>query len=586
MKNLVIFFAILAPLILPLFAGCQRQVRVGTEPPSATRPSLQISSPSEGRETSYGFITVAGVVSPAQAKVNVNGISVDVAEDGSFESDYVLLNEGKNELRAVATANGKTVSKTVTVNYTLKLHVSISLNFDSGKDWLTESPTKIGGRVSDPRAEVIVNGKKAEVGKDGSISVMLGLNEGTNQITATAKLGDQTATDTRNVIYVPPVPLALNKLSPQDGYESAIDVVKVTGMVSDSEAVVTVNNVTAPVTAAGSFYAYVDLNRGENNISIIATRGSDNVSKIVKVNHSPPAVPSIGAVELKVTSPQRNSKQRINLLPVTGTVGDPAATVLVDGREAIVSSDGGFQGYAVLDEGENVIEVIAFKGTVKTIKKIEVSFTPPLVVLLWHSSSAKVVDYREEPATFTGTVNKPEALVTVDGKEVSVAPDGSFTAQVFLSKSSSVKAVATLGDERDEHYILTGVGENGAILTVPGYSIFFRAKLEHEQAITLKAGGTGRIPVKLETRKDGPGRFYGSLVYVGQEYGKMPLAWPQGLDAYLEPVEFTAYPNTTYDFNLVFKGTPELVPGAYSLNFYQKFENGFRASSSIKVTVE
>ncbi len=586
MKRLSII-STLALLIFALFVGCQAQGEDSPQSPSSVpgSPTLQITSPTDGRDTSWGFITVAGIVSPPEAQVNVSGINVDVAEDGSFESDYILLNRGNNELRAVAILDGKTVSKTVTVTYTLKLHVSISLNLEQGKDWFTESPVEIGGRVSDPRAEVIVNGKKAEVGKDGFISVMLELAKGENQITAIAKLADQTDTDTRGAIYVPLAPLTLNTASPEDGSEIGLDLVRVTGTVSDPEAVVTVNNVKTLVTAAGSFYAYVDLDEGENKIAIIAVRGSDNVSDTVKVTYYPPAVPPTGAIELKVTSPQRNSAQRINLLPVTGMVGDSTATVLVDGREAIVSANGSFQGYAVLNEGENVIEVIAFKDTLKTIKNIEVSFTSPLVVLLWRSSSAIGVDYSKEPATFTGKVNKPGAKVTVDGKEVPVAPDGSFTAKVLLSKSSNIKAVATLGDERDEYYVLTGV-ENGAILTVPGYSIFFRAKLHYEQTITLKAGETRRLPLKLETRKDGPGRFYGSLVHVEREYGLMPLAWPQGLDAHLEPVEFVAYPNTVYDFNLVFKTTPDLARGAYYLHFYYAFENGFRASSWIKVTVE
>ncbi len=586
MRKLFIITALMA-LIFALLAGCQGQAKDRTEPPSATGPlSLQISSPRESWETSWGFVTVAGIVSPPQAKVNVNGISVDVAEDGSFESDYILLNEGKNELRAVATANGKTVSKIVTVNYTLKLHVSISLNFEPSRDWFTESPAEIGGRVSDPRAEVIVNGKKAEVGDDGMISVKLELAEGKNQIDATAKLGNQVATDTRDAIYVPPPPLVLSAALPEVGSEKSIDLVKVTGIASDSDAIVTVNDIVAPVTAAGAFYAYLDLDEGENEIAIIAVRGSDNVSRTLMVNYVPPAVTPTGTIELRVTTPQSNTEYKENLLPVTGMVDDPATTVLVNGREAMVLADGSFQGFAVLEEGENIIKVISLRDTLKVVKNIEVSFIPPLVVLLDGPLSTRGVDYSKEPATFTGTVNKPEAKVTVDGKEVLVAPDGSFTAQVLLSESSSVKAVATLGNERDEHYVLTGVGEKGAILTVPGYSIFFVANLKHENAITLKAGETGRLPLTLDTRKDGPGRFYGSLTYVEEEYGKMPLAWPRGLDVYLEPPEFVAYANTIYDFNLVFETTEELDPGTYRLRFYRTFEGGLRGSGWIKVTVE
>src|SRR3989304_4848123 len=129
---------VVAALVTLIFSACQPQPRNGVEAPSTTRAlSLEITAPLDGRETAWGFVTVTGIVSSPEAQVNVSGINVDVGQDGSFESDYILLDEGKNKLTAVATLEGKTVSKTVTVTYTLKLHVSISLNLERGKDWLT-----------------------------------------------------------------------------------------------------------------------------------------------------------------------------------------------------------------------------------------------------------------------------------------------------------------------------------------------------------------------------------------------------------------------------------------------------------------
>lgn len=585
MRKLIII-TVLMMLIFALLAGCQGQAKDGTEPPSATGPlSLQISSPRESWETSWGFVTVAGIVSPPQAKVNVNGISVDVAEDGSFESDYILLNEGKNELRAVATANGKTVSKIVTVNYTLKLHVSISLNFEPSRDWFTESPAEIGGRVSDPRAEVIVNGKKAEVGKDGYISVMLELAEGANQITATAKLGDQIGTDTREAIYVPLVPLTLSVASPEDGGETGIDLAKVTGTVSDPEAVVIVSNTRALPTASGAFYAYVELEEGQNRIDIVATRGSESVTDTIYTTYNP-ATTQVGTIALAVSSPQSNTEYKVNLLPVTGKVDNPAATVLVSGREAIVSEDGSFQGYAVLEEGENDIRVVAVRDSVKTATNIMVTFTQALVIHLDYPSVTRETDYTKEPMIVNGKVNYPRATVTVNGLVVAVAPDGSFTAQEKLKEgSNSIKAVATLGDEQDEVYILFMV-ENGYPNPVPGYSIFFHASLDYEHKIILKAGETKRLPLTLKTKKDGPGRFSGRLVRVDREYGLIPQPMPEGLDVYLEPSEFLAYPNATYNSNLVFKTTAGLALGTYYLHFYHNLEKGFNGSGWIEVTVE
>ena len=577
----------LAMLIFTLFLGCQTQPENGTQPPSSTSGplTLQITSPRDGRETSWGFVTVDGIVSSPEATVTVNRISVDVAEDGSFESDYILLDEGKNEFRTVATLDGKKVSKTVTVTYTLKLHVSISLNLEPGEDWFTESPAEIGGRVSDPRAEVIVNGKKAEVGRDGSISVMLELAEGKNQLIATARLGDQTDINTREAIYVPPVPLEMSITAPQDGHKTQVDVVKITGTVSDPEARVIVNDIAALVTAAGAFYAYIGLNEGENRIDAVAIRGGESVTDTTYITYYPVTAPA-EKLALKVASPQNNAEYKVNLLPVTGTVSDPTAAVVVNGAEATVAADGGFQGYAVLDEGENNIEVIAIKGAAKTARNITVNFTPALVVYLDYPSLSRDTDYTREPLTINGKVNKPGAKVTVSGQDVPVAKDGSFTTQVQLTEgSNSIKAVATLGGERDEVYILFAV-ENGYPNPVPGYSHFFAASLKYEHEITLKTGGAKRLALILETRKDGPGRFYGSLVHVDREYGPLPQPMPEGLDVYLETPEFIAYPNTTYHINLVFSATPELDPGTYYLHFYHRFENGFHGSGWIEVTVE
>jgi hypothetical protein len=145
--------------------------------------------------------------------------------------------------------------------------------------------------------------------------------------------------------------------------------------------------------------------------------------------------------------------------------------------------------------------------------------------------------------------------------------------------------VATLGDEMDEMYILNFI-ENGSLGVVPGYSIFFTAQLNFKSEITLKAGETLRLPVTLETRKDGPGGFYGRFVYVDAEYGNNPLPWPEGLDIYFNPPEFTAYPNATYTFELAISASPELEPGIYNLRLYRVFENGWYGSGGFKITIE
>jgi hypothetical protein len=608
---------VLLLLMVVVVAGCQpetaeiQETQLSSQPADVSEPppaetaagplTLEITSPAEGRETSWGFTTVRGTVSPAGAVVSIDNEGyAKVEADGSFESDYIVLNEGKNEIRVTATTGKEEVTRTVTVNYNLDLHVSISLNLEPGKDWLTESPARIGGRVSDPHAEVTINGQKAAVGNDGYILAMIELAEGTNTLTAVARLGDQTDSDTREAIYVPLAPLAIEISAPDDNFASKLDMVKITGTVSDPEAHVVISNtsvtgskssvpysfVPARVTAAGVFYAYVTLERGENRIEAAALRGSNRASDTIDIGYHPPLISFAAGPKLKITSPQNNAEYRMNVLPVTGTVDDPGATVLINGIEALVLADGSFRCYAVLTEtGENAIEIIAVNDTAKTVETITVTFVPPLVVSL-DAEPEPGIDYTKEPMSVTGMVNKPGASVTVNGKDVPVTEDGLFRAQILLNEGSSqIKAIATLGDERDEVYVAFMV-ENGYPNPVPGYSHFFMSRLTYEHEIKLKAGQTLLRPVTLETRKDGPGDFSGYLVYVEKEYGLLPLPWPKGLDAYLEPPEFTAYPNATYNFDLVVSAAPELDPGTYYLHFYHVFENSGYGSGWLEVTVE
>lgn len=602
---------LLSMLIVVVIGGCQpeqvdRETQSGSEPTQEEMDTgplvLEITSPSEGKETTWGFTRVRGNVSPSSAVVSIDNWGYARVEmDGSFESDYIMLNEGENEIHVTATAGGEEVTKMVTVNYTLDLHVSISLDLEPGKDWLTESPARIGGRVSDTHAEVTINGQAAAVGNDGYILVVIDLQEGSNTLTAVARLSGQTDTDTREAVYEPPVPLTAEITAPADGYKSELDMVKITGFVSDPEALVIISNITmasssgssAPspfattrITASGAFYAWVNLEKGDNHIEASALRGSDHTTDTIDIEYHPPLINFADEPELTIISPLDNAKYRMNVLPVIGTVDDPSTTALVNGIETIVAADGSFRGYAVLTEtGENIIEVIAINDEAKTVHTITVAFVPPLVVSL-DAETEPGVDYTKEPMSVTGMVNKPEASVTVNGKNVVVNEDGLFKTQVMLKEGNNrILAVATFGDETDEMYILNFI-ENGELGVVPGYSHFFDAFLDYQHEIILKLREANRIPITLETRKDGPGEFSGSFVYVDREYGLTPLPWPAGLDAYLEPPEFTAYPNATYNFELIVSAAPELDPGIYYLHFYEHFENGFYGSGWLEVTVE
>lgn len=91
--------------------------------PSAGRPSLEITSPSDGSTSSSASVIATGTASdPTGLKsVTVDGDPVAVASDGSWNAP-VQLHEGANTITAVATnREGASTRRQVTVDYTAGL---------------------------------------------------------------------------------------------------------------------------------------------------------------------------------------------------------------------------------------------------------------------------------------------------------------------------------------------------------------------------------------------------------------------------------------------------------------------------------
>jgi len=576
-------------LLLISVACAQETAPTPSQPEgSVAQLSLEIKSPRDGKEYRKTPIRISGTVSHPEAEVTANGIKAEVEANGYFKSDWVPLGEGKNKIKVVARLGDREVSKTVTVTYNLILSISVGLPRHTQEDELTESPTTARGRVSDPRARVTVNGKEADVAYDGTYSIPLDLVEGKNFIEAVATLGEHQARDSTTAVFRPPKSLALEIKSPEDGTTSDVNLIKVSGTVAEPDDEVTVNGITAQVADDGSFYAYIELAEDENTIEAVVVRGEERLSKTISVTYSPPPQDMVtDDLSLGIDFPGDEAEFKVNLQKISGTVSDPQATVVVNGIEAKVAEDGSYYVYLDLEKGENTVTATALKGAARGSRSVTVTFTPPLVVYL-DAEPELGVDYTKTPLAVTGMVNRPEASVTVNDKAVTVAPDGSFTAQALLVEgSNSITAVATLGDERDEVYILFAV-ENGTPGPVPGYSHFFAGRERHESEIAIKAGDTGTIDVFYETRKSGPGEYSGKVFYVSGEYSVEALPMPQGLEVSLEPNNFTTYPNTTYHATLIIRTEPELAPGEYYLRFVRYFVRGGTGHSSgwIKVTVE
>jgi len=83
---------------------------------------LKVDTPRDGSTVNVSPVTVSGHVAGTQsasAKVTING--TDVTVTGGKFSTSVMLTEGTNVIKVVATGGGVTQSQTVTVTYTLAL---------------------------------------------------------------------------------------------------------------------------------------------------------------------------------------------------------------------------------------------------------------------------------------------------------------------------------------------------------------------------------------------------------------------------------------------------------------------------------
>ena len=157
--------------------------------------------------------------------------------------------------------------------------------------------------------------------------------------------------------------------SPIDGTYTNQEKVKIEGTSAPSSTITLFNNgeevATAETTDAGTFSAETPLSEGENIFTAKVTTdlGSTDASNAVKVifDQTNP--------ELEITSPEDKSKTNKETVTVEGTVFDEYLdNVKVNGQAATVK-DGKYSLRLMLNEGENVITVVANDKAGNSVEK-------------------------------------------------------------------------------------------------------------------------------------------------------------------------------------------------------------------------
>lgn len=228
-------------------------------------PAIAITQPVDGFETTEASALVVGSVSGTPPlTVAVNGIAATVAGE-SFQAT-VPLAEGENTL--IASVTGPLGSATDTVTGTRiggppMPALAISITAPPDQAFVSSARIPVSGVVSDPSAEVSVNGTNAVVTGTQYLAAAVPLANGENILVATARRGDETATAQVMVTFDEPPQIVIT--SPRDGSTLRVAETDVEGLVDDVAAHVDVNGIPASVGAGGRFVARaVPLSPGTN----------------------------------------------------------------------------------------------------------------------------------------------------------------------------------------------------------------------------------------------------------------------------------------------------------------------------------
>ena len=156
--------------------------------PSVEAP-VSIDKTSDGQTVRANLVKFTGSISSADATILVNNNAVTVDSSGNYYI-YLDLKQGQNVIEVKTITGTETKTEYIHIFFKLPLAIRVRLNisnFDPNIDFKIPIDA-IAGVVSDPAAEVKVNGLKVDVNTDGSFVAKILLLKGSNRVEATAVL--------------------------------------------------------------------------------------------------------------------------------------------------------------------------------------------------------------------------------------------------------------------------------------------------------------------------------------------------------------------------------------------------------------
>ncbi|MEA2464498.1 MAG: hypothetical protein QOJ98_2245, partial [Acidobacteriota bacterium] len=252
-----------------------------------TPPSVTILTPSDGAVLEEGTVTVTGYAGDDQpgAVLTVNGVEVPVT-DGVFTTT-VAAAAGETTIAVEATdAVGNSTRKSVTVTRYLVPRVTITEPADLAV--VADAVLDVRGTVGEGVTEVDVNGVRATIAGDTFVAEEVPLQQGRSVITAVGRTAAGRMAGASIFVYRDSIPPRVTPVFPPPDVQIYDPVVTVSGNVDDivvgtvnsEQVTVTVGGVAAEVSNRSFTRRNIQLEEGNNDLTIVATDQAGNVTTV------------------------------------------------------------------------------------------------------------------------------------------------------------------------------------------------------------------------------------------------------------------------------------------------------------------
>lgn len=413
---------------------------------------VKITSPQNGQFVNTPVITVAGSITNPAAFVTVDGVPAQVSGE-SFSLPGVDLAEGPNTLAVEAKdAAGNASSDSIVVHLdTVAPDVAVISPLPDS--YTNIASVTVTGNVNEPVTSVTVNGKAVVVsGIEFSFSG-LSLVDGVNRVAVEAldRAGNAgTAVVTIHLDRDVPV---IKITSPLENARLNTPAVTVAGTVGEPVASLKINGM--PVQMAGLEFSLADvaLLEGPNVITVEAIDSAGNIATAAIAVTLDTLAPVV-----QIDSPRNESYLNTATIAVTGTLGEPVTSVIVNGISASFTDRGFILGSLTLTEGTNTLAVEARDeagniGTATAMVHLDTQL--PVVTITAPQANAFL---NTPTVAVSGSIDEPVVSAIVNGIVANVTETGFRLDSLILAEGLNTITVEVL--DRAGNVAAAGIAVN------------------------------------------------------------------------------------------------------------------------------